>query len=160
MDERTFTCINYYKKAKILLDESINTEKFIFDEGLTHVWASLDALSGLRYQGIKKFQTTYQPLFVTWDKSSTFSNSLEKLIQLSPVENMRTTKKINLNDGQNLPEILNFSYAVRGNLHHGRKDLEDKTTGSQRNKELVKHSFLVTYEILEKVLQNENIIKY
>lgn len=159
MDERIATSRTYFYRAKKRITESSEDfDKQFFANGLTDVWASLDAIIGLKFSNIKKFYQQYQSFFETCHKSDVFHNSLEKLVNLSPVQNMKTEKLIHLRDKTNLQELLLFSYAVRGNLHHGRKDLESETIINTRNKELVEHSFKVTYEILEKTLSNEKLI--
>lgn len=156
VDERNFTWRTYYEKAKLVAD-TCNDSKFTYDDGLANAWASLDALIGLKYQNFDGFKKKYMSLFPMWKKSEKFSNSLDELISLAPVQNMQTEKWIPLTDKKNLAEILNVIYTVRGNMHHGRKDLDDKTQMSPRNKELVEHSFNVSFDLLEQILQSENI---
>ena len=94
--------------------------------------------------------------------SGSFKKSLEKLCELCPIEDMRplnSEQPNKINDPSDLFEILDVSYRIRSNLDHGSKELEDETKYGNRNRELVKYSLRVTYEILEKVLFTEKIIK-
>ena len=64
MDERIVTCKTYFNRAKKRICGLRNGfDKQFYTDGLTDVWASLDAIIGLRFSDRKKFCQTKKWLF-------------------------------------------------------------------------------------------------
>ncbi len=76
----------------------------------------------------------------------------------SPVKNMDNNRLFYINSIDNLEEIINFCFVVRGNLVHSEKDLVRKDEIGKRNRDLVEHSFKVLHEILQKAMLEYKLI--
>lgn len=164
MSERESVCRNYFLRARKKMSECTGgLDRDFWAERLKEIWYSFDALLGLKFQGSRmKFSDEYQRKFENWTKTTQFKESLNRLCELSPVRDenpVRPRADRSINDSNNLFEIIQMSYRVRSNLFHGGKDLESDKQHAVRNRELTEHSSKVTYEILEKVVINEGIVK-
>jgi len=165
MDERESAFRTYFELARKKTRGAIEgLNKQFYAERLREIWSAFDGFLGWRFfdpntqkKERENFVKKYQALFIGWKMSDQFKESLIKLKSMSPVTNMKTGKDVVLNDTSNLLEILDLAYAVRSNLDHGAKDLQRDDKIGVRNRELVEHSFKVTYEILEKTSVNEGI---
>lgn len=140
--------------------------KRYYAEGLAEIWAAFDCFLGENFPARFNSQMRallcgkYQSIYPQWKGSDSFRESLARLQQLAPVPDMSPVKPrepATLNDTGNLSEILNLSYRVRSNLHHGGFILEGESIAATKNRELVEHSLRVTFEILGKILRNEGI---
>ncbi len=158
----------HYRKAKEKIGLRNGFDKHFFADGLKDIWMAFDAFLGWRFPAgsnremRKKFSEEYQDIFEQWKMSDRFRKSLKILCDLSPV--IDTSPKnprdpIWIENPSNLFEVLELCYRIRSNLFHGGKDLETKEKHGKRNRQLVEHSFKVTFEILEKTLLNEKIIE-
>lgn len=163
--EREQACKTFFARARErIVGCKDELDNHFFAEGLRDVWSSFDALLALKFPDgntnrdrRESFTTKYQNTFSSWRKTDVFNDGVNILMKLSPVQDMNTGKKYSIKDPENLLELLNFSYAVRGNLTHGSKHLEGDTPECIRNKALVEYSFNMTFDILEQALPKEEI---
>ncbi len=163
--EREDACKTYFLRArKRVVGCRDGLDKLFFADGLRDIWSSFDALLSWKFPAgnntdqRKLFAKKHQSTFPDWCKTDLFNAGVQILLSRSPVENMDNGKKIQLTDARNLLQILDFSYTVRSNLNHGAKHLEGDSPECVRNRELVEHSFKLTYDILEQALEKEGII--
>lgn len=163
MNERENALKTYFLLArKRITGTRSGFNKQFYAEGLREIWSAFDAYLGWNFPARTEreqrllFYSKYQKFFGQWKKSNQFKESLLRLVNLSPVRNMKTQKDSFLTNKDDLLQILDFSYVVRSNLSHGAKDLESENTTGVRNRELVEHCFKIDYEILERVLIETN----
>jgi len=167
-NEREQTCKTYYAKAKQICDNLDDRTDFqLKAEGLRDAWSAFDAYLGWKFPAHTNremqvnFAVHYDSQFRTWAKSDKFNNSIKWLMLLSPVKDMtpvRPSRDAVIDDPDNLDQIIYLLYRVRSNLDHGAKDLESSTRHADRNRKLVEHSLMVTYEILSNTLRIDRII--
>ncbi len=162
--EREDACKTYFLRSrKRIVGTKKGLDPHFFADGLRDIWSSFDALltwkfaEGTNQDRRKRFAEKYQQEFPNWRKTDLFTESVLILMKHSPVENMDNGRKYNLTNQTELLQILDFSYAIRSNLNHGAKHLIGDTPEAKRNRELVEHSFKVTYDILEKILPEEGV---
>lgn len=163
--EREEACKAYFLRArKKNVGLKSGLDRQFFADGLVDVWKSFDALLALRFASGNSnrgrrdiFCSRYGRDFPTWKMSDQFREATRMLMKLSPVTNMEDGRKFSVSNPSDLQSILDFSYAVRGNLGHGAKDMESDTDAGRRNRELVEFSFKATIEILEHAMKNEGI---
>jgi len=168
MNERETICKTYFLRArKRIIGLRRGFDKQFYAEGLREIWSALDACLNWKFPAntnreMREFYSDkYQKIFENWSMSDMFKESLEILSKLVPVKDMSSVNPrpdVELGDKNDLFEILQLSYRIRSNLDHGAKDLESDSDVGIRNRELVEHSFKVTYEILERTLLHESII--
>lgn len=169
MNEREEVCKNNFLRVRKRLSGSVDeSDRQFFATSLREIWSSFEGYLSWKFpeksprKMRKSFSGIYQKLFESWIMSDYFKKSLEKLYELCPVEDMRPIDPEppkELEDKTDLFEILDVNYRIRSNLDHGSKELESETEIGTRNRELVECALRTTYEILEKVLLNEKIIR-
>jgi hypothetical protein len=169
MDDRLIVSRNFHFRAFKRYRGCKGGLDLHFDaDGLKEVWTSFDAFLGFYFpdqnnkEMRKKYCSKYQSIFESWPKSNIFNFSFKHLCDLCPVEDMKPVKPrppISINDASNLFDILQVSYRIRSNLEHGGNNLDGSTKVEMRNRELAKHAFHVTFEILDRTLRNEGIIR-
>ncbi len=168
-EERTENIKTYFFKARKRITGLVGDfDNQFYAEGLKDIWYSFDAFLGVHFPENdnkmmrNSFSENYQKIFESWDKPDDFKDAIKRLKVLSPIPDMspRNPKRdVSLADINNLSQILEVSYRIRSNLSHGSKDLERQGGAGDRNRALVKFSFIATYYILEKVLIDKEIIQ-
>lgn len=164
MNARKTNCIAYYWKArKKYCGPKSGGNTYFFAEALRDIWTAFDAYIGWKFPDKhnnamqQKYAVHYQNMFKNWQKSDLFNESIKHLKTLAPVKDMSPIKPgrdATLQNHEDLKELIYLLYRIRSNLDHGAMDLE-----SDRNKQLTEYAFNITYEILEKTLNEQKIIQ-
>lgn len=168
MNEREQVCKDYYFRVRKKLSGPIDgSDRQFFAANLREMWSSFEAYLGWKFPATspkkmkENFCDEYQKYFKDWKMSDSFKESLKKLSEHCPIEDMRPINpedSMTINDLNKLLDILQVCYRVRSNLDHGSKELVSDTPQGIRNRELVEYTLRITFEILEKTLSNEKLI--
>jgi|GEM_PF-4892788 len=168
MSERLEVCKQSFERVKRRLSGLRSGFDNSFSaESLRDIWTAFDAFLGDRYPDSdnrrmqEKYAQKYHEKYVQWSKSDRFTESINGLIKLAPVKDMRPVnpgRDAILVDFADLSKLLFLLYRIRSNLDHGAKNLLGDIENSRRNRALVENALNVTYELLERTLREEKII--
>ena len=163
MVDRKQVCIDYFNRArKRIVGTRGGLDKEFYSDGLKEIWHAFEAFLGWKYPNTSStdrqpFYNEHEDLFVDWKMADRYNDAIGRLKRLCPISDMdlgNPKPDITHIDEKSLKEIVNAVNKVYCNLKHGGKNVRE----DRKDAGLVENSFIITYYLLERILQLEEII--
>jgi len=128
-------------------------------DSLIYVWIAFEAFTCFKFPDTRSadkrvdlFAKSYNLWFKDRKFSTHFNASVKELMKYEVID-MRhiPDSPLQITDASNLQQVIDVVYRVRCNLFHGGKGFE------QKDVDLLHHSFIIFYEILDSILRQESL---